>query len=87
MMTADTSILDGIRVAIIATDGVEQVELTDPRDAVEKAGATTQLISLEDGSIQAMNHDTEKADKFPSIRPSGTSRPTTSRHSSFPAAP
>lgn len=64
-MTADTSTLDGIRVAILATDGVEQVELTEPRDAVEKAGATTRLISIEEGSIQAMNHDTEEADTFP----------------------
>ncbi|MBJ8346922.1 type 1 glutamine amidotransferase [Antrihabitans sp. YC2-6] len=63
-MTADTSTLAGIRVAILATNGVEQVELTEPRDAVEKAGATTQLVSLEDGEIQAMNHDTEPADTF-----------------------
>lgn len=64
-MTADTSILGGIRVAILATDGVEQIELTEPRDAVEKAGATTQLISLEEGTIQALNHDTVEADTFP----------------------
>ena len=56
--------LKGRRVAILATDGVEQVELTDPRSAVENAGATTQLVSLEAGEIQAMNHDVETADKF-----------------------
>ncbi|NMN93742.1 type 1 glutamine amidotransferase domain-containing protein [Antrihabitans stalactiti] len=56
--------LKGRRVAILATDGVEQVELTDPRSAVEDAGATTQLVSLEAGEIQAMNHDVEIADKF-----------------------
>ncbi|MCX5043929.1 type 1 glutamine amidotransferase [Aldersonia sp. NBC_00410] len=52
-------------VAILATDGVEQVELTAPRSAVEAAGARTVLVSLESGEIQAMNKDTEKADSFP----------------------
>ncbi|MFC9964069.1 type 1 glutamine amidotransferase domain-containing protein [Nocardia ignorata] len=56
--------LTGKRVAILATDGVEQVELVQPRAAVEDAGATTTLISLESGSIQAMNHDVEKGDTF-----------------------
>ncbi|WP_068271674.1 type 1 glutamine amidotransferase domain-containing protein [Aldersonia kunmingensis] len=51
-------------VAILATDGVEQVELIEPRSAVEKEGARTVLVSLEAGEIQAMNHDTEEADKF-----------------------
>jgi protease I len=51
-------------VAILATDGVEQVELTEPRSAVEQAGARTVVVSLESGEIQAMNHDTEAADRF-----------------------
>jgi protease I len=56
--------LTGKRVAIIATDGVEQVELVEPRKAVEEAGAEAELLSIEDGEIQAMNHDLEPADKF-----------------------
>src|SRR3954465_6089727 len=48
--------LDGKKIAILATDGVEQVELTEPRKALEEAGATTELLSLEDGEIQAFNH-------------------------------
>lgn len=56
--------LKGKKVAIIATDGVEQVELTEPRKAVENAGATAELLSLSTGEIQAMNSDIEPADKF-----------------------
>jgi protease I len=48
--------LNGKKIAILATDGVEQVELTGPREALENAGATTELVSLEDGEIQAFNH-------------------------------
>ena len=44
------------KIAILATDGVEQVELTEPRKALEEAGATTELISLEAGEIQGFNH-------------------------------
>jgi protease I len=56
--------LDGKRIAILATDGVEQVELTRPRDAVEQEGAQTEIISLSDGEFQAMNSDIEPADTF-----------------------
>ncbi|MCA1656552.1 MAG: type 1 glutamine amidotransferase [Actinobacteria bacterium] len=52
------------RIAILAADGVEQVELEQPRQAVEDAGARTDLVSLEEGEIQAMNHDTDKGDTF-----------------------
>jgi protease I len=48
--------LNGKRIAILATDGVEQVELTGPRDAIQDAGAETELIGLQAGSIQAFNH-------------------------------
>lgn len=44
--------LDGKKIAFLAADGVEQVELTEPRKAVEAEGAETELISLEDGEIQ-----------------------------------
>jgi protease I len=57
--------LQGKKVAIIATDGVEQVELESPRDAVQAAGATTELLSLDTGEIQAMNGDIDKGDTFP----------------------
>jgi protease I len=48
---ADTR-LKGKRIAIIAADMVEQVELVDPRKALEAAGAETELISLKPGTIQ-----------------------------------
>lgn len=56
--------LKGKKIAIIATDGVEQVELLEPRKAVEQAGATTELLSLDTGEIQAMNGDINPADTF-----------------------
>src|SRR5919202_5533474 len=48
--------LQGKKIAILATDGVEQVELTEPRKAIEQAGAQTALLSLEEGEILAFNH-------------------------------
>jgi protease I len=60
-----TDELQGKTIAIIATDGVEQVELTEPRKAVENAGATTVLLSPETGEIQAMNSDINPAEMFP----------------------
>src|SRR2546423_8998650 len=56
--------LDGLRVAILVTDDFEQVELTEPKKALEQAGATTKIISPKSGQIQGMNHDV-KADTFP----------------------
>jgi protease I len=56
--------LKGKKIAIIATDGVEQVELEKPRQAVQDAGAETELLSPKSGEIQAMNHDLEPADTF-----------------------
>ena len=55
--------LTGKRVAILATDGVEQVELTQPREALERAGAKTDLIAPHGGAIQGMDH-AEKADEL-----------------------
>jgi protease I len=49
---------------MLATDGVEQVELTEPRRALEQAGAEVDLISLEPGEIQGLNH-IDKGDTFP----------------------
>jgi protease I len=56
--------LNGKRIAILATDMVEQVELVEPREALEQAGAETELLSLEEGEIQGFNHY-DKADTFP----------------------
>lgn len=56
--------LTGKRIAFFATDGVEQVELTEPWDAAREAGATVELVSPKEGRIQGMNHD-DKADTFP----------------------
>jgi protease I len=56
--------LQGKKIAFGATDGVEQVEYTEPRKAVEQAGAEAHLISLQSGEIQGFNH-LDKGDKFP----------------------
>jgi protease I len=55
--------LEGVHVAILVTDGFEQVEFTEPRKALEEAGATTKVISSKRGKVQGFNHDT-KADQF-----------------------
>ena len=67
--------LTGRRVAILATDGVEQVELEEPRKALDAAGAITHLIAPEEGSIQAMNHD-EKGARIPVDRILADARPS-----------
>jgi protease I len=53
--------LDGMKVAVLATDGVEQVELDRPWQALEEAGAEPELVSLEEGKITAYDH-IDKAD-------------------------
>jgi len=55
--------LKGKKVAILVADGFEQVELTEPKRALEEAGATTEIVSPADGEVQGWNHD-EKADSF-----------------------
>jgi protease I len=56
--------LDGKRIAfLVANEGVEQVELTEPWKAVEQAGAQPELISLKAGKVQAFNH-LDKGDTF-----------------------
>lgn len=47
--------LNGRKIAILATDGFEQVELTEPRKALEEAGATTQVVSPKSGEIRGWN--------------------------------
>jgi len=55
-MATNTPSLSGKRVAILATDGVEQVELTEPRKALDAAGASTKVVSPKSGSIKGWNH-------------------------------
>jgi protease I len=55
--------LSGKKVAFLAADGVEQIELTEPWKAVEQEGGTPELISLEEGEIQGFEH-LDKADTF-----------------------
>src|SRR3954470_36502 len=53
--------LSGMKVAVLATDGVEQVELDRPWQVLEEAGAEPELVSLESGTNTAFNH-LEKGD-------------------------
>jgi protease I len=61
------STLKGKKVAILATDGFEQAELAEPRKALDKAGATTEVVSLKDGKIKGWKMkdwgDTVRVDK------------------------
>src|ERR1700693_4810081 len=54
--------LDGLRVAILATDGFEEAELLEPRKALDAAGAKTTVIAPKSGKIQDMKHD-KKSEK------------------------
>jgi protease I len=56
--------LDNLRVAVIATDGVEEPELAEPIKALRDAGARTELLSLRPGQIQAVRHDLQPTQKF-----------------------
>ncbi len=51
------------KVAILVADGFEQVEMTDPRKALESAGATAKIVSPMDGEVEGWNHF-DKGDKF-----------------------
>jgi protease I len=57
--------LDGKKIAfLVAPEGIEQVELTEPWKAVEAAGGTPVLVSTQQGEVQAYHH-LDKADTFP----------------------
>jgi protease I len=56
--------LHGRRIAILAADGVEQSELDQPREAVEQAGAQTELLSIDSGEIQAVEGDFNPTEKI-----------------------
>ncbi len=85
--------LDGKRIALLFTEGVEQVELTEPLKAIREAGADIELISLEPGEVQMFNHldkgDTVEAERAVSqadpsdydglVLPGGVANPDTLR--------
>ena len=56
--------LQGKRVAILSADGVERVELEQPREALERAGAQTEVLSIHDGEIKARENDLDEAGTF-----------------------
>ena len=84
-----TASIKGKRVAFLATDGVEEVEYTEPRKAVESAGGTAELVSIKTGEIQAVNHmdkagtyrveksvqDADAGDYDALVLPGGVTRP------------
>ncbi|MGQ2999009.1 type 1 glutamine amidotransferase domain-containing protein [Variovorax sp.] len=74
MPTITTSSLDGMTVAILVSDGFEQVEMTEPRKALEAAGAKTQVVSPLDGSVRGWNHH-DPADTFEVDVPLKTANP------------
>lgn len=55
--------LTGKRVAILVAEGFEQIEMTEPREALDQAGAQTLLVSPADGQVRAWNH-TDWGDRF-----------------------
>ncbi len=58
-----TQQLSGKKIAFLATDGFEQVELTEPWKAIKNAGAKVELVSIKSGQIQGVHHD-KQGDKF-----------------------
>lgn len=56
--------LNGVKVAIVVTDDFEQAEMTDPRKALQEAGAKTVILSPKAGTVQGFKHDV-KAETFP----------------------
>ena len=55
--------LQNKKVAILVADGFEQIELTEPREALEAEGAVTKIISPATGKVQGWKHD-DKGDAF-----------------------
>jgi protease I len=79
-----TENLNGLKVAILVTDGFEQVELTEPRKALDQAGARTQIVSPKDGQVRGWKFtdwgenlpvdvklDGAKAEDFDALLPPG----------------
>jgi protease I len=63
-MTTQGNQLDGLKVAILVSDDFEQVEMTGPREALQKAGAQVTLIAPKAGQVTGFHHD-QKGDAFP----------------------
>src|SRR5438045_1765639 len=55
--------LEGKKVAILVADGFEQAEMTEPRKALDDAGADTEIVSVKSGKVQGMHH-ADKGDQF-----------------------
>jgi len=66
--------LKGLKVAILATDGVEQVELLKPRQALKDAGAETQVVAPQAGKIKGWNH-TQWGEEIPVDQDLESARP------------
>lgn len=56
--------ISGRRIAVLATDGVEEVELTEPVRALKEAGANVRIVSLKPGQLQAMQQDVNPSSKI-----------------------
>jgi protease I len=56
--------LDGKKVAIVVTDGFEQVELTSPKEALEREGAICEIVSPKEGKVKGWKH-VEWGDELP----------------------
>jgi protease I len=55
--------LNGTKIAILVTDGFEQVEMTEPREALEEEGASTMILSPKPDKVHGLDH-VDKADSF-----------------------
>src|SRR4051812_35704976 len=66
--------LNGRKVAILVAEGFEQIEMTEPRKALDQAGAKTSIVSPAQGEVQGWNHH-DKADKFRVDVPLDSARP------------
>ncbi|HEX4440749.1 MAG TPA: type 1 glutamine amidotransferase domain-containing protein [Thermoanaerobaculia bacterium] len=67
-------VLEGKQVAILVADGFEQVELTEPRKALDDAGATTRVVSPSKGKVKGWNHD-RWGEEVPVDQPLDEARP------------
>ena len=67
--------MQGYKVAVLATDGVEKIEITEPIKALKQAGADVKVIAPKPGQIQSYNHDTEAAEKIPVDADLSSARP------------
>lgn len=70
-MTSET--LNDLKVAILVADGFEQIQMTEPRKALDEAGAETRLVSPKDGRVKAWNF-TDWSGTFPVDMPLDSAR-------------